>query len=323
MDSFIFNDETIINSYGFMVLNAGGRFDRFKENPVMLHLHDQEKLTGKWTNLRVDGSKLIADPVYDDADAFAKEVKGKVDRGFLKGASMGILPLSAELKDIPSKGLVPVLTEWELLEGSTVPVPSNSMSLRLYNKEGKVLSSLDEIKLSIDSITINKPETPIKMEKIILSAAAATALNITPESTADAINAAVIKLHADLTTAKTELQQTKDLLKTAQDAVTANLTAQATTLVDEAIAEGRITADKKESFVKLATSDYKQAKEVLSSMPVKKNLSTQVKTGAAADSRDGWDYMRWSKEDPKGLQLMSTQNPEQFKALREGYKSNR
>lgn len=323
-DSFIFNDETQVNSYGFMVINSGGKFDRFKANPVMLHLHDQEKLTGKWANLRVDGSRLIADPIFDDADPEAKEIKGKVERGFLSGASMGILPLSAELKDIPGEGLVPVLTEWELLEGSTVPVPSNSMSLRLYNKEGKVLSSLDEVKLSIDSITQNKPLIKTQMDKIILSAAAATALAISPEATAEVINAAVVKLSADLTKVTGERDDAVGKLKTANDAMTAHLSAQATALVDQAISEGRITADKKESFVKLATQDFKQAKEVIEAMPKKKDLSSQVgsKSEGAADRTD-WNYMRWSKEDPKGLQLMATSDPDKFKALREGYKSNR
>lgn len=322
-NSFIFNDETKVNSYGFMVLNSGGRFDRFKSNPVMLHLHDQAKLTGKWLNLRVDGSMLIADPVFDEGDPFSKEIMGKVERGFLSGASMGIIPINADLKDIPGQGLVPVLTEWELLEGSTVPVPSNSMSLRLYTKDGKALTSPDEVKLSIDAITQTKSLIKPQMEKIILSAAAATALNLSPESNVEAINAAVVKLSADLTAARADLQSTKDLLKTAQDSITANLTAQATALVDGAISEGRITAEKKDSFIKLATQDYKQAQEIIAAMPAKKTLSSQVNSAGntGAESRDGWDYMRWAKEDPKGLQLMATSDPEKFNALRDGYKS--
>ena len=52
MERFIFNDETIKNSHGFDLLNAGGRFNRFKDNPVMLHNHNADKVLGKWNELR-------------------------------------------------------------------------------------------------------------------------------------------------------------------------------------------------------------------------------------------------------------------------------
>lgn len=324
MPPFVFNDETVVNSYGFMVLNAGGKFERFRENPVMLHLHSQELLTGRWQNLRVEGTKLVADPVFDEEDSYAKNIKGKVDRGVLRGASMGILPLSAELKDIPGKGLVPVVTEWELLEGSTVPVPSNSMSLRLYDREGKVLSGLEEVKLSIDSITKGQPKLPIKMEKIILSAEVAVILGIGSESNVEAINSAVLKLSAE----KKDLQSKFDAMKLAKEAAETKLSdqvkLQATTLVDKAIAEGRLTADKKDHFVKLATDDFKQAEAIISAIPAKQNLSGQMKPaggGSTPESREGWDFMKWSKEDPKGLQLMATQDPTAFEALREAYRT--
>lgn len=308
MPTFVFNDETILNTYGFMVANAGGKFDRFNQNPVMLHLHEQKCLTGKWSNLRVEGTKLLADPVFDEDDAFSKDIKGKVDRGFLNGASMGILPIAAELREVPGKGLVAVLIEWELLEGSTCPVPSNAMSLRLYNKNGEVLTALDEIKLSIDTITNNKPKITESMEKFQLTAAAATALNLTAEAAADAINAAIIKMAADKDAALNELKGYKE--------------ANAKSLVDAAIKSGKLTADKRESFEKMAVSDYNQAKDVIDALPAKMTFSDKIKPAGQnqADDRDGWDYMKWAKEDPRGLQKMSTEEPERFANLKANYK---
>ena len=55
MERFVFNDETKKNSHGFYLQNAGGRFERFNENPVMLNNHDLTQLIGKWLKLQTDG----------------------------------------------------------------------------------------------------------------------------------------------------------------------------------------------------------------------------------------------------------------------------
>jgi len=98
MASFVLNDEKAINSYGFMILNSGGRLDRFKSNPVLLNGHNHDLVSGKWENLRIEGDQLIADPLFDTEDPESMKLKGKVDRGFLPAivaVLMGLLsPIS-------------------------------------------------------------------------------------------------------------------------------------------------------------------------------------------------------------------------------------
>ena len=121
MERFVFNDETQKNSHGFYLLNAGGRFERFNENPVMLHNHDLAQLIGKWLNLQTEGSLLTAEPKFDEGDPDALKIKGKVERGYLRGASPGIIILAAEWRENPvTKELELYVTDWELFEGSTV-----------------------------------------------------------------------------------------------------------------------------------------------------------------------------------------------------------
>ncbi len=151
---FVFNDETKVNDRGFILLNSGIDLTRFKDNPVMLHQHDPEKVVGRWENWRIEGTKLLADPVFDQDDEDAKKVMGKVDRNFLKGASPWIIPLEAELREIPGLGYLAVVTKSELMEASIVSVPSNALSLRLSSREGKILETNEDIKLAIDQITI-------------------------------------------------------------------------------------------------------------------------------------------------------------------------
>jgi hypothetical protein len=318
---FVFNDESIVNDRGFILLNAGIDLARFKANPVMLRQHDPEHVVGRWDNIRIEGTKLLADPVFDEEDDDAKKLKGQVDREFVKGASPWIVPLEAELREVPTLGYLAVVTKSELMEGSIVSIPSNALSLRLSSRDGKILESNDEIKLAIESITINK-QSPETMEKVILTPEALAALAVTATPDGAALSAAIVKLAADKTTAETANVQLAADKKTAEDALKAHLSAQAKALVDGAIAEGRLTAEKKDSFMKLAESDLKQAQELISSIPPKTTLSSQVKPAgsSAGEDRSGWDYMRWAKEDPKGLTKLAAEKPEEFNALKEAYK---
>ncbi|MCX6266843.1 MAG: HK97 family phage prohead protease [Bacteroidetes bacterium] len=304
---FVLNDESRLNSYGFLVLNAGGSFDRFRENPVMLYLHEQEQLIGRWENLRTDGSKLIADEVFDTEDPEAMKLSGKVDRGFLKGSSMGLHILDAELKNIPGLGLVPAVTKWELMEASLAPVPSGQTCLRLYNEKGELITSKEAIKLSIDSIILKNNNT--SMDKIMLTAEAATCLKVSKEIDPTALNSAIMALAASRDEAVTELKKFNET--------------RAKELVDGAIKEGRLSADKKESFEKIAVSDFKQAKDLIDSLPVKQTLSDKIIAGSkdATKGRDDWNYLQWAKQDPKGLAKMQAEDPAGFEQLKANYKS--
>jgi len=304
---FVLNDESRLNSFGFLVLNAGGNFERFNENPVMLYLHEQGQLIGRWENLRVDGCKLIADEVFDTEDPEAMVISGKVDRGFLKGSSMALHIQDAELKDIPGLGLVPAVTKWELMEASLAPVPSGKTCLRLYNDKGELITSKEAIKLSIDSI-IHKNDN-LTMDKIMLTAEAATCLKVSKEIDVTALNTAIMALAASREEAVAELKNFNE--------------SRAKALVEGAITEGRLSAEKKESFLKLAISDYTQAKDLIEAIPAKQTLSDKVKPAGttAGKSRDDWNYLKWSKEDPRGLAKMQAEDPTRFSELKASYKS--
>ena len=98
----------------------------------------------------------------------------------------------------------------------------------------------------------------------------------------------------------------------------------ATELVALAIKEGRITADKKESFERLALNDYDMAKTTLEAIPAKESLSAKVthSTGrtAVADGRKDWTYLKWAKEDPEGLKRLKADDPEAFEELKKRIK---
>jgi HK97 family phage prohead protease len=302
MTPFILNDETQINSYGFAVLNAGGKLDRFKKNAVMLSGHDNKNIVGKWNNLSVTDAIMSAEPEFDEADPEALKVKGKVDRGYLKGASIGIVINAMEFK-MHNGQMVQCATDWELLEASIVSVPSNANCLRLYNTNGEQLESKEQIQLSLQSFIKNKETT---MSEIKLNVEATTALGIANTADGETISKAIIDLAARA--------------KKAEDALAANATLKATALVSAAINDGKITVKEKEAFEKLAVDDYTQAETILGAMSGKTTLGDKIKnTKNAAEDRDGWDFRKYQKEDPQGLAKMYAENFEAYETLRLSY----
>ena len=308
MNDYILNDESVVNSHGFVLLNAAGRFERFNANPVMLFNHEADKLIGQMTGLRVEGTKLIGTPVYDEEDALAAKCKRQGEKGFLKGCSPGIMIYAVELRTNPDGEERITVTDWELCEVSLVSVPSNPGALRLYNAQGEVIPD-DQIRLSIESLLhLNKQD---EMDKIILTAEAYAALGLkSNEADGKAISAAIMVLKSRIEKAEKDLNDQHK--------------AQAEALVELAIKDGRITADKKEQFVKLALVDFDMAKTTLEAIPTRESLAGKVthSTGKAVATKDrmDWTYLRWAKEDPEGLKRLKETDPEAFEELKKRIK---
>lgn len=311
---FIINDESILNTHGFIVQNDGGRLERFKSNPVMLYGHKSDFVIGRWQELNLKGKQIISTPDFDIEDAEALKIKGKVDRGFIKGASMGIIIHAAELRKIGDE-YVTVVTDWTLLEVSIVSIPSNeaAISLMVYDEKGAQLST-GEIKLNLGALTNhsknNKTET---MNGTPLTASAYTALGI--QSTADSA----------------QISEAIDKLKRKSDDAISKLKAieekEALALVDTAIEKGKITADRKDAFLNLAVDNYEHAKSILDAIPEKQSLATDVKVDAPnrgelagiPNDRTDWNYLDWLEKDNKGLAKLRAKHPETFKSLKDSY----
>lgn len=176
---FILSDSQSINSHGFRVHIEGGDLARFMVNPVMLYEHNIERVIGKWVDIERVNGKLLATPVFDTDDDEAAKIAGKVERGFLNGASIGIRILKLEVIDDEY-----VATEWELLEVSIVSIPSDAGAVRLYNEKRECLS-FDAIKLSMNK---NKRLTEDgKTDFKAMYAEICEALGLTPDTEIDEV----------------------------------------------------------------------------------------------------------------------------------------
>jgi hypothetical protein len=134
-----------LNAYGFWVKTSGIDLSDFQENPVMLKMHQRwdGMPIGRWEGITVQGDEILMTPVFDDEDEDALKVKRKVERGFLKAASIGIeiLEVSDELSMLKPGQRRPTVTKSKLLEVSIVDIPANGAAVSLYKRdqEGKLV----------------------------------------------------------------------------------------------------------------------------------------------------------------------------------------
>ena len=149
MKSFVTSDENVINKYGFRILTAGIDTTQFERNPIMYYMHNRaqwnpkgNEVIGRWEGLSKQDGKLIAKPVIDSAEKLGKTIAGKVDRGFLRMASIGIqiVETSSDPKYLLKGQTRPTVTKCILREISIVDEGANDNALMLYSEDGSVVN---------------------------------------------------------------------------------------------------------------------------------------------------------------------------------------
>lgn len=307
-NAFVFNDEKTKNSYGFKILTKGISLKRFKQNPVMLdsHFNNNWAVIGVWEKVLSENGLLTGLPVFDEEDEQAVYLKSKVDRGFIKSCSMGILFDRDDFKIIDEEL---VLTKCELMEVSIVAIPSNANAVRLYATDDTEIPMSDKEVQSL-CLSFENSETPPEPErknndtdmKIILTTAAAAALNLTAGQTeieSETLSQKIVDLSAGKKAAELQLSQIKDQQETEKlNAIN--------TSVENAIKAGKISAEQKNQFVELGIANEEILKSTLAAIPGKKSFSDII-----TNPEGGSDSEVKTKED---FQKLSTAEQMQFKA---------
>lgn len=135
--TFIVSDESV-NSHGFIVKTDGIDLTQFLRNPIMYYMHEREKgVVGRWDNVRVQGTQLLMDAVFDESTDTGRQVKAQVEGGFLRCASIGVEIIEMEIIND-----VETVTACRLLEVSIVDIPANGNAVKLYDKRGKQIFNL-------------------------------------------------------------------------------------------------------------------------------------------------------------------------------------
>lgn len=314
MPVFILNDESVMNSYGFRIKTAGIDLKRFEANPVMLDGHNPSNLSiiGKWKDIKVEHGKLSADTEFDLEDDNAKTISGKVEREIIKGASMGI---SFSKKDFSYENGELILQRCSLHEASIVAIPSNAGALRL-TMDGEELSETDIKTLCLSMAQNYEQFKPNDTMKLKLSQLAFIALGFpsqTQEATEEQVNTAVLALEKERNQLKAQLSLLEEKVNAFLEKEKEAQLAATKKLLDEAVASGRITENKRQTFADLAAQNFELAKSTLESIPAKKTFSAGVNTpagtGAVATMEDFQklslqEQLAFKEQNPEGYQVL-------------------
>ena len=131
---FVASEETE-DRLGDVIATAGWQLENYKRNPVFLFVHDQSiPPIGIVPKIWPDGKQLLAHVRFDEDDEFARLVKGKYQRKFMRAVSVGFKALEFEERDLdvatPGRGTGLLFKKQELVELSAVPVPAHPAALQ-------------------------------------------------------------------------------------------------------------------------------------------------------------------------------------------------
>lgn len=129
---FVLSDDTL-DRYGDVIDAKGWDLRNFKKNPIALFGHSGSFPIGNWTNVRVEGNKLVATlklAAKGTSDRI-DELINLVEQGILRAVSVGFRPLESEPIDPKKPYGGQRYTKQELLETSLVSVPANPSALAL------------------------------------------------------------------------------------------------------------------------------------------------------------------------------------------------
>lgn len=129
---FVLSDATV-DRMGDVIEPDGWDLKSFKKNPIALFGHSNSFPIGNWSNLRIEGGKLVGklNLAARGTSNRIDELIGLVEQGVLRAVSVGFIPKKWEPidKDKPYAGQRYI--EQELLETSLVSVPANPAALAL------------------------------------------------------------------------------------------------------------------------------------------------------------------------------------------------
>jgi len=315
--TFVLTDESL-NSLGFWIRTAGGDLTQFKKNPVMLWAHmrvwkgtDDEVLPiGRWVNvMKTQSGQIVAEPVFDEKDEFAVKIKNKVDGDFLKMASIGIrvIETSADPKYLKPGQTRETITKWKLVEASICDIGRNDNALAFYDGNDNYMTFSDE----------NASECPVKLLSQETMQRQDHVGTLSTKKDTNVINClkmkeviSLLKLKEEATEQEvvslvTAIMSERDALKAENDARNAKLAAdrkaEAETLTDAAIRDGRVNDDEKHSarmsWLSFFEKDFDGAKQALAAIPAPKTVISQMQSEQGEVKMSAWEKRRKEIED--------------------------
>jgi hypothetical protein len=224
-----------LNSYGTRVLTSGVNIEQYEKNPVLLYMHQRGQVIGYLKDIKATEEDITAVLVFDEASELSKQCKKQWEFGSLKMVSIGIdiVEMSEESDLLVPGQTSPTITKSKLFEVSVVDIGANDEAIVL-RKDGK-LFTLGQGSYPLPKLT-DKREKGNDMDIKIL----ARQLGLPETADEEAVSAKIAELLAKEKEVATLVKEKAELELAGVERV-----------VERAIAEKKIGADKKAQFVNL------------------------------------------------------------------------
>ena len=304
-----------LNCYGSRVLTSGIDLTQYQKNPVLLWMHrrsynGKDMPIGRMENLRIDGDRLIGTPVFDENDEFAKQIASKWENGFLRMASAGIEIV--ETSDAPEHLLQgqtrATITRCKLEEVSIVDIGGNDEALQLYGTDGKLMTLASGENCDHLPLLLNKEHAE----------GTAPEASFNNQNNNNSMNKEILQLLGlSETASEQEAVNALRLLKEKADKAESLQLASINALVDGAVADKRITADKKEHFVNLGKSSGIEALRTTLELMLPQRQPTEV-IHQTTDQPAGGEHKTYAKlsDDPASeIPSLKESNPTEYARL--------
>ena len=288
-----------LNSYGFWVLTSGIMMERYNLNPVMLYMHQRGEVIGTVEDIKIEGEELTGELKFDDASELSKRVKKQFECGSLRMVSIGfnIIETSEDESMLVPGQTRPTVTKCELYEVSVVDIGANPDAVRLYGKDGQLITLSDGGESPLPLLNNNK----IKEQKMEFLKKLAQTLGM-PET---ATEAEVLAKLASVNTESAELTAMRQqVAEMKQSAITA--------AVEKAVSEKRLAAEKKDQFIELGKKiGLDDLNVILGAMQPVVKLSSQINVGSETKSQ----WAKLSDVPSDMIMELREKNPQEYKKL--------
>lgn len=153
--SYVMSDETV-DRMGDVIEAKGWKLDNFLKNPIALFGHDPSFIVGHWTDVNVQGTKLIGRLNLLPAGISGRldEIRAAVEAGVLRAVSVGFSADPGKMEPIKSGGVR--FGSAELMECSLVSIPANPNALQMV----KSLNLSDDARSLIFASDIESATSP-------------------------------------------------------------------------------------------------------------------------------------------------------------------
>ena len=232
-----------LNTFGTRILTEGLDTTQYEKNPVLLWMHKRGTVIGYVKDIRKEGDDLTGELVFDEVTELSKQCKAQFDKGSLRMVSIGadILELSEDPVHLVAGQTRPTVSRSKLVEVSLVDIGANDDALRLTH-EGKTIELGKDCQLpEIKKLNVEPNNKDMELKTIAL------ALGLVESASEADVTAKITAMKGkeaeatELTNQVKALQEENDALKLAG----------ITQLVESAIKDKKIGAEKKDHFIEL------------------------------------------------------------------------